>query len=69
VVREGSGGFSGRAVTMHGYYQPLVADFNGDGKRDVLWYGPGAGYDVTWYGRSDGRFGAVKTTVRGTYQP
>ena len=38
---QASGGFSGRAVTVNGSYQPLVADFNGDGRRDILWYGPG----------------------------
>ena len=38
-------------------------------RRDILWYGPGAGRDVACYGRADGRFTAASLTVRGTYQP
>ena len=22
-------------------YQPLIGDFNGDGRSDIFWYGPG----------------------------
>ena len=46
-----------------------MADFNGDGRRDILWYGPSGGYDVLWLGRSSGGFGSVAVTIDRTYQP
>ena len=56
-------------MTVRGRYQPLVEDFDGDGRSDGLWYGPGAAPDVLWRGRPGGRFAARPLVVRGEYQP
>ena len=37
-------------------YQPLIGDFNGDGRSDIFWYGRGAAVDRLWRGRADGSF-------------
>ncbi|MFE0698900.1 FG-GAP-like repeat-containing protein, partial [Streptomyces sp. NPDC058872] len=49
-----------------------VRDFNGDGRTDVLWYGPGADPDAIWYGRNDRSttfHKAADVTVNGSYTP
>jgi glycerophosphoryl diester phosphodiesterase len=48
---------------------PLLADFDGDRRTDVFWYGPGANPDHHWYGRSGKRFGGIAADVAGTFQP
>jgi hypothetical protein len=50
-------------------YRPLLGDFNGDGRGDIFWYGPGSAPDVFWYGHADGGFAGRAVTVNGTYQP
>jgi len=40
-----------------------VADFGGDGPEDVLWWAPGSGNDVLWFGRASRRFTSRWTTV------
>jgi glycerophosphoryl diester phosphodiesterase len=47
----------------------LLADYNGDSNRDILWYGPGAGYDVLWLGRRTGGFTGRAVTVGRSYLP
>jgi VCBS repeat protein/glycerophosphoryl diester phosphodiesterase family protein len=49
--------------------EPLVGDFDGDRRADLLWYGPGAGEDHLWLGRPSRNFVGVPLTVRGSYQP
>jgi hypothetical protein len=48
---------------------PLIADFDGDHRSDVFWYGPGAAPDVFWSGQAGGRFAGKAMTVGGDYQP
>jgi hypothetical protein len=48
---------------------PLLADFDGDHRADVFWYGPGGNPDHHWFGRADKQFGGVAATVLGTYSP
>src|SRR6266516_2993295 len=48
---------------------PLVGDFDGDGRSDVLFYGPGSLPDHLWLGRPDRNFAGVPVSVGGTYQP
>jgi hypothetical protein len=48
---------------------PLVADFNGDRRKDLFWYGPGAKADHLWLGRSDRNFTGVPVSVTRSYQP
>jgi glycerophosphoryl diester phosphodiesterase len=47
----------------------LVADFDGDHRSDLFWYGPGRRPDHLWLGRPDRAFVGVPVTVRGHYQP
>jgi glycerophosphoryl diester phosphodiesterase len=48
---------------------PLVADFDGDGADDVLWYGPGTLPDHLWRGAGTAEFYGVPIAVGGTYDP
>ncbi len=48
---------------------PLVGDFDGDGRSDVLFYGPGSLPDHLWLGRPDRNFAGVPVSVSGSYQP
>ena len=47
----------------------LVGDFNGGGRRDLFWYGPGARPDHLWLGRPDRNFAGVPQSVTRSYQP
>ncbi|MFL6297767.1 MAG: FG-GAP-like repeat-containing protein, partial [Actinomycetes bacterium] len=47
----------------------LVGDFNGDRRKDLFWYGPGARPDHLWLGRSDRNFTGVPVSVTRSYQP
>ena len=49
--------------------EPLLGDFDGDGRHDLLWYGPGAADDHLWLGRPSRNFVGVPLTVRRSYQP
>ena len=63
------GAFSGWSLAVNGTYEPLLGDWNGDGRGDIFWYGPGAAPDVIWYGKASGGFTGRAVTVQGTYQP
>jgi hypothetical protein len=56
-------------VTVRGHYLPLTGDFDGDGARDVLWYQPGAGADVAWFGQGNGRFRARRVDAPDGAEP
>jgi len=48
-------------VTVGGAWdgvRPLVGDFDGDDRDDLLWYEPTSGEGQVWYRREDGRFTA-----------
>jgi hypothetical protein len=47
----------------------LVGDFDGDGRADQFWYGPGAAPDHVWYGQSARSFAGRPVQVAGTYTP
>ena len=58
-----------RSSTVNGTYKPLVGDFDGDGRDDLLWYAAGGGGDYYWYGNRNGTFTSVAATINGTYAP
>jgi hypothetical protein len=53
---------------------PKTGDFNGDGKDDLFWYGPGTEPDRIWWGQTSlssfaSAPGSTSQTVNGTYAP
>jgi hypothetical protein len=53
-----------------GTYEPFVADFDGNGRSDILWYAAGAADDYLWLYRRDGSGRVVQPkTVVGAYEP
>jgi hypothetical protein len=53
---------------VSGTYTPIVGDFAGNLRDDILWYAPGAAADSLWI--SDGTtFTTRAVTINGTYEP
>jgi hypothetical protein len=50
-------GWVRRTVTAGLDATPLVGDFNGDDRDDILWYRPGPPADRLWIGNRSRRFG------------
>ncbi len=42
--------FTMLSQNLSGNYQPLVGDYNGDGRDDIFWYLPGSGQDKVYFG-------------------
>jgi hypothetical protein len=65
----GLGATSSRTIT--GSYLPAAGDFDGDGRADVIFYGPGTGADYFWWGHTSrptfGPNNQTVTTVSGQY--
>jgi len=59
--------FAKRSWTVSGSYQPVAGDFNGDLRGDIVWYGPGAASDYSWYGNSNRTWSGRGVTISGTY--
>ena len=38
------------ALRVDGDYLPMSGDFDGDGKGDIAWYGPGGKAESMWWG-------------------
>jgi hypothetical protein len=64
-------GFTPGAVNVTGTYSPVSGDFDGDGRSDIIWYGPGSNNDAIWYGAARGTFDTSRSalTVTGNYIP
>jgi hypothetical protein len=48
---------------------PVVGDFNGDGRDDVVWYRAGSGSDEQWTSKAGGGWTVTTVSVSGTYRP
>ena len=56
-------------LQVSGTYRPFTGDFDGDGRADVFWYGPGTAPDSIWFGEGRGSFTRSVRAVDGTYEP
>ena len=61
---------TGAGIQVSGTYQPLVGNFGGDTKSDILWYAPGSTPDSLWIGTAThGTFTKMPMTINGSYIP
>ncbi len=58
-----------RYDSVGGTYQPVVGDFDGNGRSDVFWYAPGTGADGLWLWRDGAAPVKLNQAVNGTYEP
>jgi FG-GAP-like repeat len=55
---------------VDGSYTPLAGDFDGNGRDDIFWYGPGSAADGLWLTRRDGGSPVkLSPVVNGIYTP
>lgn len=57
------------SVRVSGNYQPIVANFSGDARTEILWYAPGGTPDYLWSADERGQFASRYRPVGGTYRP
>ncbi len=70
VSKQGNSVFAvGAHLSVNGLYVPIAGDFNGDGKADIFWYGPGSTPDSIWYSNGSGFHNGAAVAVNGTYKP
>jgi hypothetical protein len=50
---------------VFGDYQPIVGDFNGDGRADIFWYGLRTSSSAVWFGAANRQFTKVREVVHG----
>jgi hypothetical protein len=63
---------AGAQVRVTGTYRPLVGNFTGDQRDDILWYAPGSGAESLWIGTGNPAQPFLKQaapSVNGTYTP
>ena len=60
-------GVQSKEVVVTSNQQAITLDANGDGRGDVLLYGPGAIADALWIGQGEGVFAQVGAAISGTY--
>lgn len=60
--------FDVTTLPISGSYTPIVGDFDGDGRDDVLWYSPGTGPDSVWYFTGRGTVEGKDLRINSTYQ-
>lgn len=65
--KRGASGFTRRALSINGTYRPVIGDFAGDDRDDILWYAPGSGGDYLWTNKGDGTFTSAAKRIGGTY--
>ena len=55
-------------VSVSGDYQPIVSDFDDNGRDDIFWYAAGSAPDFVWFATTTG-FQTRAVSVTGTYRP
>lgn len=55
-------------TSVGGDYVPVEGDFDGNGRDDILWYGPGSASDYLWRWNGSG-FSSLPVSVGGAYRP
>ena len=58
-----------RRYSVNGSYRPVVGDFDGDLRDEIIWYGPGAAGDSMWDFDEAGNVTSVPLAVGGNYRP
>ncbi|MGK2946961.1 MAG: FG-GAP-like repeat-containing protein [Acidimicrobiales bacterium] len=66
-VPQAPPGISAGSISVNGTYRAFSLDATGDGRGDVLWYGPGSSPDVVWLGGGSGSFSSRAASINGTY--
>ena len=59
----------GPTIRVNGVFLPLVGDFDGNGRSDVVWYAPGSAQESVWLGAVNGFASGARINVSGTYLP
>jgi len=63
-----AGQFTRALTTVNGAYRPVVGDFDGNGRSDVLWHGTGSTPDSLWWSTPNGTSNQ-HLAVKGSYVP
>lgn len=61
--------YKAHSVSVGRLYEPLVGDFNGDGRDDIFWYREGGARDYLWFGLKNGRHSSRSMRVDGWFKP
>jgi alpha-tubulin suppressor-like RCC1 family protein len=61
--------FSAQTINISGTYTPVVGDFDGNGRDDILWYGKGTLADSVWYFTGRGSLDSRPLNINGNYTP
>lgn len=66
--KRGAAGFTKQTFTVGNDYTPVVGDFAGDEREDILWHRPGAGADRLWVNDGNGRFTGIPLDIDGSFR-
>jgi len=62
----GGGAFTSIKLAPGAGHRPIVGDFDGDGRDEIIWYGPGGASDSRWDWHGSG-FNAAPLRINGNY--
>ncbi len=61
-------GLARTEVSVSGTYEPVIGDFSGDDRDDIVWYRAGSGSDFMWRSPVTSA-GTIGLTINGSYRP